>query len=52
MLTVVAFAEGPLTKVMDGFEADRVDGCRDPYPPPSVAMVSTVVNAVDSVCCA
>jgi hypothetical protein len=30
MLIVVALVEGPDTKVMEGLDADRVDGCNEP----------------------
>jgi len=30
MLIVVAFVEGPDTKLMDGLDADRVDGWSEP----------------------
>ena len=50
MLIVVALVEGPDTNVMDGLDADRVDGCSDPKPPALAAELITVVRPMESVC--
>jgi hypothetical protein len=42
--------EGPVTKVIDGSEAVRVEGCREPYPPALSAAEVTVLNPDDKVC--